>query len=76
MPIEPPGTESEGDFRLEPAKTLYLSRPLRFLKPDEISLIDELLSKLDAQEELHLVIQKGRLRFVTKTTDFDETQSE
>jgi hypothetical protein len=55
---------------------LELKRPLRFLSPKEICMIDDFLSAMKAQGELRLVVQKGRLRFVTETKDFNVGGSE
>jgi hypothetical protein len=68
--------EPNHEVDMDSDRNIYLDRPLRFLKPEEISMIDQLLSDLDSQEELRLVIQKGRLRFVTKTRDLDENEPE
>jgi hypothetical protein len=51
--------------------SLVLDRPLRFLSPKEIGMIDEFLATLNAQGELRLVVHKGRLRFVTRTKDYE-----
>ena len=48
-----------------------LERPLRFLSASEVGLIDEFLANIEDQGELKLVVLKGRLRFVTRTKDFD-----
>ncbi len=50
---------------------LKLDRPLRFLSPTEIGMIDEFLTTLNVQGELRLVVHKGKLRFVTRTKDYE-----
>jgi hypothetical protein len=55
---------------------LELERPLRFLSAKEIGLIDEFLSAIDNHGELRLVVHKGRLRFVTRTQDFELNEGE
>jgi len=55
---------------------LELERPLRFLSPKEIGMIDEFLSAIDKHGELRLVVHKGRLRFVTRTQDFEIPEGE
>jgi hypothetical protein len=39
-------------------------------------MIDEFLSAIDNHGELRLVVHKGRLRFVTRTQDFEITEGE
>ncbi len=51
--------------------SLELDRPLRFLSPKEIGMIDEFLATLNVQGELRLVVHKGKLRFVTRTKDYE-----
>jgi hypothetical protein len=55
---------------------LELERPLKFLSAKEIGMIDEFLSAIDNHGELRLVVHKGRLRFVTRTQDFDVPEGE
>jgi hypothetical protein len=55
---------------------LELERPLRFLCAKEIGMIDEFLSAIDNHGELRLVVHKGRLRFVTRTQDFELSEGE
>ncbi len=45
--------------------------PLRFLNETQISLIDEVLSSVGDYGEVHLVIEKGILRFVVKQDSID-----
>ena len=54
---------------------LELKRPLRFLSVKEISMIDDFLAAINDHGELRLVVHKGRLRFVTRTQDFDIPES-
>ena len=50
---------------------LELERPLKFLSAKEIGMIDDFLAAIDKHGELRLVVHKGRLRFVTRTEDYD-----
>jgi hypothetical protein len=50
---------------------LELESPLKFLSAKEIGMIDDFLSAIDKHGELRLVVHKGRLRFVTRTEDYD-----
>jgi hypothetical protein len=50
-------------------KRLILGRPLRFLKPEEIDLIDDMVAGVEGDGEVHLVVQRGRLRFMSRTTE-------
>jgi hypothetical protein len=43
----------------------------RFLDPRQIDLIDAALCKLGAYGEVHLVVEKGRLRFIIMQTSHD-----
>lgn len=52
----------------EPEK---INKPLRFLKPQQITLLDEALSKLGEFGELHLVVVKGTLRFIVVQKSYD-----
>jgi len=54
---------------------LELERPLRFLSAKEIGMIDDFLTAIDKHGELRLVVHKGRLRFVTRTEDYDLPES-
>ncbi len=60
----------------EQPEYVELERPLRFLSVKEIGMIDEFLAKMEDQGELKLVVHRGRLRFVTRTTDIDIADSE
>ena len=51
---------------------LKMDRSLRFLSPDEILVIDEFLANMESKEELCLIVQKDRLRFVTLTKGLNE----
>ena len=48
-----------------------MDRPLRFLSPKEILVIDEFLANMESNDELCLIVHKGRLRFVTRTKDIE-----
>lgn len=45
-----------------PAENLL--KRLRILKPQQIQMIDEALNAVGEYGEVHLVLEKGRLRFV------------
>ena len=47
------------------------SRSLTFLDPRQVSMIDEALSAVGDYGEVHLIIEKGRLRFVVTKRSFD-----
>jgi hypothetical protein len=44
---------------------------LKFLKPNQISMIDEALEKLGEFGEVRLVVERGRLRFLVTEKSFD-----
>lgn len=44
---------------------------LKFLKLDEVTMIDEALDELGEYGEVRLIIQKHRLRFVVTQKSFD-----
>lgn len=44
---------------------------LKFLKPNQISMIDEALDKLGEFGEVRLVVERGRLRFLVTEKSFD-----
>jgi hypothetical protein len=54
----------------EPEKN-KINKPLRFLKPQQITLLDEALSTLGEFGELHLVVVKGSLRFIVVQKSYD-----
>jgi hypothetical protein len=54
----------------EPEK-IKNKKPLRFLKPQQIILLDEALSTLGEFGELHLVVVKGSLRFIVVQKSYD-----
>lgn len=47
------------------------AQPLKFLRPNQIAMIDEALSALGDYGELRLVVEKGRLRFLVTQKSFD-----
>jgi hypothetical protein len=55
------GSHYRGDGRLA----------LKFLKLDEVTMIDEALDELGEYGEVRLVIQKSRLRFVVTQKSYD-----
>jgi hypothetical protein len=46
-------------------------RSLRFLNPRQVMMIDEALSKVGDFGEVRLIIEKGRLRFLTTQNSYD-----
>jgi hypothetical protein len=66
-----PGKTEEGAVGGEPQRVLRLERPLVFLKPDEINVIDDLIASLGSFGELRLVVEEGRLRMVASTKSYD-----
>ncbi len=51
----------------------FLKKPtaLKFLRPDQIAMIDEALSSLGEFGEVRLVVEKGRLRFLVTQKSID-----
>jgi hypothetical protein len=47
------------------------SRPMKFLDPPQIEMIDEALAALGEFGEVRLVVEKGRLRFVVTQKSHD-----
>jgi hypothetical protein len=45
--------------------------PVKFLKPNQIAMIDEALISLGEYGELRLVVEKGCLRFLVTHKSFD-----
>lgn len=66
-----PGKTEEDAVGGEPQRVLRLERPLVFLKPDEINVIDDLIASLGSFGELRLVVEEGRLRMVASTKSYD-----
>ena len=50
---------------------IKIKKPLKFLKPQQITLLDEALSTLGEFGELHLVVVKGNLRFIVVQKSYD-----
>lgn len=71
MPADSKIINPDGERLRNGGNTLELDRPLRFLSPKEIGMIDEFLRTLKSQGELRLVVHKGKLRFVTRTKDYE-----
>jgi hypothetical protein len=44
---------------------------LRFLKPNQVKMIDEALGKVGEFGEVRLVVERGRLRFLVTEQSFD-----
>ena len=49
---------------------LLASLDLKMLTPEQINRIDELLASLPDYGEIHLVVQKGELRYINKVESF------
>ncbi len=73
MPKDETITDPDRMVFSEQPEYVELERPLRFLSAKEIGMIDKFLAMIDDDGELRLVVQKGRLRFVTRTKDIDMT---
>ncbi|NIM93949.1 MAG: hypothetical protein GTO18_09595 [Anaerolineales bacterium] len=76
MPTDSKILRTDEEYLSKRPSTLELAQPLRFLTPKEVCMIDNFLDNMDMEGELRLVVQKGRLRFVTKTKDIDILDSE
>jgi hypothetical protein len=48
--------------------------PYRFLRPQQIAMIDEALCSLGEYGEVRLVVEKGRLRFLVTQKSLDATK--
>lgn len=44
---------------------------LKFLRPHHIDMIDSALSSVGEYGEIHLIVEKGQLRFVVTQTSYD-----
>lgn len=44
---------------------------LRFLQPRQVAMIDEALASLGQFGEVHLRVERGRLRYIVTQTSFD-----
>jgi hypothetical protein len=44
---------------------------LQFLHPDQIEMIDDALTRVGDYGEVHLVVEKGKLRFIVINTSVD-----
>jgi len=51
--------------------TTTIKQPLKFLTSSQITMLDEALAELGEYGELHLVIDKGRLRFLVIQKSYD-----
>ena len=49
----------------------HFSRPMKFLDPSQVEMIDEALAALGEFGEVRLVVEKGRLRFVVTQNSHD-----
>ena len=47
-------------------KFLLDGKPLKVLTPEQVRHIDKLLAALGEGDELHLIVQRGELRFLNK----------
>jgi hypothetical protein len=68
VPVDPKIIKTEQEL-MDRSYRLKIERPLRFLSPKEIQVIDEFLDNMGEDDELCLIVHKGRLRFVTHTKD-------
>jgi hypothetical protein len=68
-------TDPAEGYHRKSAHFVELDSPLRFLSAKEIAMIDDFLSAIDKRGELKLVVHKGRLRFVTRTQDYEIQES-
>ena len=48
-----------------------MARPMKFLDPAQVEMIDEALAALGEFGEVRLVVEKGRLRFVITQNSHD-----
>ena len=48
-----------------------VARPMKFLDPAQVEMIDEALAALGEFGEVRLVVEKGRLRFVITQNSHD-----
>ena len=55
----------------EPQTEQDEDQPLAFLLPHQVHMIDEALASLGEFGEVHLIVQKGRLRFIVTQKSFD-----
>ena len=66
-------------FMTEPNPIVYnteiqLLLNLNFLRPEQIKMIDEALAAIGGYGEVHLVVEKGRLRFVRIVHNLDASK--
>jgi hypothetical protein len=61
------------EFSLDNEDINKVEKPLglRFLKPNQIRMIDEALLQVGEFGQVHLVIERGRLRFLVTEKSFD-----
>jgi hypothetical protein len=71
LPLDSNLTNPVEGYRQKSVHLVELEHPLRFLSVKEIVMIDDFLSAIDKHGELRLVVHKGRLRFVTRTQDYE-----
>jgi hypothetical protein len=55
----------------EDMKKLENLRGLKFLKPSQIRMIDEALLQVGEFGQVHLVVERGQLRFLVTEKSFD-----
>jgi hypothetical protein len=58
----------------ENRREIKINKPLKFLKPHQITLLDDALANLGEYGELHLVVVKGNLRFIVVQKSYDATK--
>ncbi len=62
---------SEDLSRNETKANAGKSKPLKFLGPSQIKMIDEALEAVGPYGEVQLIVEKGRLRFVVTKNSHD-----
>ena len=75
MPIDSKIVKPEDQVLHDRSYRLKMDKPLRFLSAKEILVIDEFLANMETDDELCLIVHKGRLRFVTRTKGVDVNHS-
>jgi hypothetical protein len=71
LPVDSKIVKPEEQILHDQSYRLKMHKPLRFLSAKEILVIDEFLANMEPEDELCLIVHKGRLRFVTRTKGVD-----
>ena len=58
-------------FQPSPKDDYNHQNELSFLRPEEVTMIDEALAKLGKFGELRIIVEKGRLRFLVVQKSID-----